>query len=82
MNKPFVLIYGAEWCIHCTRAKNWLEKNEVNFEFKNVEEESNQQELQEFNADRIPYFRIIKENNGENIGILGFRPEKLKEALK
>ena len=38
MNATNVIIYGAEWCAFCHEAMRYLDKLDVKYEYRNVEE--------------------------------------------
>jgi glutaredoxin 3 len=41
-----VIIYGAEWCGYCIRAKKLVEQYQLDFEFKDVDNPEIKQQLE------------------------------------
>jgi mycoredoxin len=35
-----IIVYGAEWCGDCRRSKRFLDKNNVAYEYINIEEDA------------------------------------------
>ena len=35
-----IVVYGAEWCGDCRRSKRFLDKNNVTYEYINIEEDA------------------------------------------
>lgn len=45
MNKP--ILYSAEWCAYCKTAIRWLDKNNVDYHLKDVDDPAVRQEMNE-----------------------------------
>lgn len=76
-----VTLYGADWCIHCNNAKSWLDKKNIAYAFKNVDEPENQNYLMNLNVQSIPFFEVKKEGM-DVVRIRGFNTEQLMEAME
>lgn len=76
-----VELYGADWCVHCRNAKRWMDDNDVEYEFKDVDKSVNQNFLKGLNAQGIPFIQVKKEGK-EAIHLHGFAPERLKAAIQ
>lgn len=81
MTDTKVMLYGAEWCVHCRNAKRWMDDNDINYEFKVVEEPTNKDFLMELNVKGIPFIQVKKEGK-EAVNLHGFVPEQLKAAIQ
>lgn len=81
MSVKKVTLYGADWCIHCRNAKDWLNKRNIAYEFKNVDEPEIQSYLRDLQVQGIPFFEVKKEGL-EPIQVSGFNPEQLMDAIK
>lgn len=79
--KKEVTIYGADWCVHCNNAKDWLNKENVPFEFKNVDESENQDYLKELNVQGIPFIEV-KIEGMDPVHIHGFNRDRLLDILQ
>ncbi len=71
-----VVVYSAEWCPWCTKVKEWLTKNKVEFEVKDVDNPQNGKELQEKSGQTGIPVTFIDKNM-----VLGFNVEELKKYL-
>lgn len=74
-----IVVYGAKWCSYCKKLENWLVDNEHNYEFKDIDNEVNNQELNTYDAHGIPFI-IIKDNDTKHT-IEGFNPEQIKNVI-
>lgn len=43
MTKP--ILYSADWCPYCRTVKKWLDKNQVSYELRDVDEAVIRQEM-------------------------------------
>lgn len=61
-----VVIYGAEWCSYCIKAKILAKQFNVDFQFKDVDDVSIKQELKEL----LPEYKTIPQIwwHGNHIG--------------
>lgn len=64
-----VVVYGADWCKVCRKAKRWLDTREVSYQWRDIEEsEEAKEEMNRFcrqkdiKPDAIPTIRIIQED--------------------
>lgn len=64
-----VIVYGADWCKVCRKAKKWLDTREVSYRWRDIEEsEEAKEEMNRFcrqkdiEPDGIPTIRIIQED--------------------
>lgn len=64
-----VVVYGADWCKVCRKAKRWLDTREVSYRWRDIEEsEEAKEEMNRFcrqkdiKPDAIPTIRIIQED--------------------
>ena len=73
-----VVVYSAEWCPWCKRAKEFLKNNGVEFVEKNVDKDpkAGAEILQKSGQTGIPVIII-----GDEV-IVGFDEPKLKQLLK
>jgi len=73
-----IQVYGADWCPDCRMAKSYFEKQEVEYEYFNIEEDKNMSEMLKITdgSKTIPAILID--------GTLYQEPSliELKEALK
>lgn len=52
--KPDIKLYGAEWCPDCHRAKNYLDRQSVAYEYINVDDdEAAQAYVKQVNDNRL-----------------------------
>ncbi len=59
---PSILMYGADWCSDCQRAKAFLEAHHVDFIYKNIElDATHVRRVEEINQGKriIPTFEIL-----------------------
>jgi len=72
-----VILYKADWCYWCHVAEDFLRRNKVEFEARDVDEEKNAQEAMKKSGQAgIPVIDV----DGQIV--VGFNEEKLKELLK
>jgi glutaredoxin-like YruB-family protein len=71
-----VIVYGAEWCPWCHRVTDFLKQNNISFQEKDVDNQSNADECMKKSGQAgIP----VTDVDGKVI--VGFDVVKLKEAL-
>jgi len=77
-----IKLYGAEWCVFCVKAKDFLEKNNIDFEYINVQDnhEAGKYVLEKTKQTGIPVIEIIDDKKKEFI--IGFDEEALRKRLK
>jgi len=72
-----VIVYTAEWCMWCHRLAEFLKKNKVAFEARDVEDAKNAEEAMKKSGQAgIPVIDI----DGEIL--VGYNEPKLRELLK
>lgn len=57
-----IIMYGADWCPDCQRAKAFLEEHDIDFEYKNIElDDASVRRVEEVNHGKkiIPTFEIL-----------------------
>ena len=69
-------LWGAPWCPACREAKKWLDNNNIEYVYADVDDESNFDKVLELNIRGIP----VLEEDGK-ILIHGFSSEKYKQLL-
>lgn len=74
-----IVVYGAKWCSYCRLLEKWLVENAYNYEFKDIDNDLNNQELDTYGVQGIP-FVIIRDNETEHT-IEGFNPEQIKHVI-
>ena len=52
MSKENVIFYGVSWCWHCRRARNFLKKHNIPYEYINIDDDKQAEEF------------VLKVNNG------------------
>lgn len=83
-NKHRVLMYALSTCVWCKRAKRFLQENEIEYEYVDVDLHG-KEEQGEIRSDilerggRLDYPTIIVD---DKILITGFKEDKMREALK
>lgn len=71
-----ILIYTSSTCPHCTTAKDYLNKNHLKFEEKNVSTDAlARSEMQSLGAMGVPTLVV----NGQMM--VGFNPQELQKLL-
>nr|WP_257746880.1 FAD-dependent oxidoreductase [Wenyingzhuangia fucanilytica] len=78
-----IILYGADWCPDCSRAKSYLKENNINFEFIDVDlDEAATQKVETINNGKriIPTVIINNKpytnpNNAKLANVLGINPE-------
>jgi glutaredoxin-like protein len=45
MTEEQIVVYGAEWCIDCRRAKRFLTQNQIPFEWINIDRDKEGERL-------------------------------------
>ena len=83
-NKHKVFVYALSTCAWCKLAKNFLKKNEIEYEYVDVDlcNEEDREKIRKDFLDKggdLSYPTIIVDGK---ILITGFRKDKLKEALE
>lgn len=71
MNKT-IKLYGDESCIYCSKAKEWLEKHDVNFMNKDITKNENMVEFQKYGVGGIPLIVVVNHETKEEKLINGF----------
>jgi len=72
-----VIVYSAEWCHFCTKVKDFLKENNVEYEERNVENPDYAKEsMDKSKQGGIP----VTDIDGQIV--VGFNVPKLKELLK
>lgn len=75
-----VVVYTQEGCGPCTAEKLWLKDNGVEFEERDIRENSQYlNEIVELGASATPA-TVIEDENGSEV-ILGFDQERLEKVL-
>jgi glutaredoxin len=71
-----VVLYYADWCGYCKKARRWLDERNVNYDLRDVENPRYGEELSEVSGGRsVPVLSV----GGELIR--GFNPEAYERAL-
>ncbi|MEK0224723.1 glutaredoxin family protein [Bacillus proteolyticus] len=76
-----VILYGSDGCGFCVRAKAWLEAKSVLYTMKDLKEEANRTEFQQYNEDGIPLLIIKDHTNKTEEKIVGFTEERYSNKL-
>lgn len=73
-----IKLYSADWCPHCVAAKEYFEKNKIEFENFDIEKDKKyvEEAREKSGQTGIPVIEI----GGEII--IGFDKEKIEKALK
>lgn len=71
-------VFSTPTCPYCTKLKNWLDENGYDYESFDV---SNDREAAKRMIERTGQRGVPQTFIGEN-DIIGFRPEKIEEALE
>lgn len=78
MNKK-VIIYSTSWCGFCSAEKDWLEHNGINFEAKDIEEDTEARD--ELLTKMGGEFRGVPVTDIDGEIVLGFDRAKLSKLL-
>ncbi|HLC68885.1 MAG TPA: glutaredoxin family protein [Candidatus Bilamarchaeaceae archaeon] len=72
-----VIVYSTEWCPWCSKAKEWLAKNSVKFENRDVEKNAEYAEEMQNKSHQtsIPVIDI------DGKIIIGYNEQAMKQAL-
>jgi glutaredoxin len=71
-----VVLYYADWCGYCKKARRWLDERNVDYELRDIDEPRYGQELTEVSGGKsVPVLRV-----GGDI-IRGFKPRAYERAL-
>jgi arsenate reductase-like glutaredoxin family protein len=75
-------VFSSKTCIHCTRVKEWFEKNQISYSEKDILNDSEALvEFQELQGRATPFI-VFKKDSGEIIEtVLGFNEVKIKKIL-
>lgn len=76
-----VILYGNKNCRFCVKTKEWLEKNKINFLYKDVSLKENNKEFNKYNVVGIPLVVLVKKDTNDKKLINGYSPEKLEKEL-
>ena len=76
-----IKVYGGEFCPYCNMAKEFLDKNNIEYEYIDVQEDHKQARymVEKTRQNGIPVIEIIDNNKSEFI--IGFDKEKLRRRL-
>lgn len=74
-----ITVYSSDGCQYCVRLKEWLEKNNITYINKDINEEHVLMEFKQFNSSAIPFTLLVADNKVERI--IGYQPEKIKAIL-
>jgi glutaredoxin 3 len=78
-----VKVYSTQFCPWCTRVKEWLKENKIDFEDKNVGEDQQAAiEMVEKSGQRGVPVIIYKDNEGKEHIIVGFNVPELQKIKK
>ena len=73
---PEIVIYSADWCPACVKAKRYLESNGYEYEERNVDEPRYKEELIKISGGRsIPVIDV------DGTILKGFSPQRLEQAI-
>lgn len=75
-----VKLYGAEWCPSCKQAKEFLESQNVDFQYVDVESEIGRTEF--ITKTRSRSIPVLVVNDTDNAQIVGFNVERYEQLLK
>ena len=84
MSHPAVILYALSTCVHCRHAREYLEKNNVEFSCTYVDKLSGQdkdaalEKIREVNP-RLSFPTLII--GPSHTVVIGFKPEAIQEAL-
>lgn len=84
MSHPSVILYALSTCVHCRHTREYLEKNNIEFNCTYVDKLSGQdreealEKIREVNP-RLSFPTLII--GPDNIIVVGFKPEAIQEAL-
>jgi glutaredoxin len=84
-NYPPVTLYGAEWCPSCQKAKKWLEREDVSFQYRDIDKSrSAKQSMIRFCRQKnvkpgsIPTLRIKFDGKNDRI-MQGWSPQMFRK---
>lgn len=74
-------VYTTPTCPYCTKLKNWLEDEDIEFEEFDLSEnrEKAQELIQKTGQRGVPQTLIKKD--GEEKAVIGFQPDKIKAEI-
>lgn len=84
MSHPVVILYALSTCVHCRHTREYLEKNNIEFNCTYVDKLSGQdrdaalEKIREVNP-RLSFPTMIV--GPGNTVVIGFNPEAIQEAL-
>jgi glutaredoxin len=56
-------IYGAEWCGPCRDTKKFLDENNVDYTYINIDDDGNQELINQKEINSIPYCEVYDADN-------------------
>lgn len=59
-----VVLYGAEWCPFCQAVKSWLERNKVDFEYRDADQDGVRDEMKKFVPDNETIPVVVIDDKG------------------
>jgi glutaredoxin 3 len=81
-----VKVYSTQWCPWCTKVKDWMKENKIEFEDKNVgEDQEAATEMIEKTGQRGVPVTIYTNDDGKENVVVGFNVpelEKIKSEKK
>ncbi|SBV98394.1 Glutaredoxin [uncultured delta proteobacterium] len=84
MSHPSVLLYALSTCVHCRHAREYLEKNHIEFNCTYVDKLSGQdkdealEKIREVNP-RLSFPTLVI--GPSHVVVIGYNPEAIEEAL-
>lgn len=76
-----ITLYGSDSCIYCSRAKEWLEKHQLEFIYKDISDETNMKEFDGYNLFGVPLAVIENKETNEVTMLNGFSPNKYEKEF-
>ncbi|MEF8880200.1 MAG: glutaredoxin domain-containing protein [Candidatus Nanohaloarchaea archaeon] len=75
-------VYTTPTCPYCTKLKNWLKDEDIDFEEFNLSHNREKaQELVQKTGQRGVPQTLIKKNDGEEKAVIGYQPDKIKAEI-
>ncbi len=79
MKQPNIAVYGSQQCPDTTRARNWLDSEQVQYEFKDLDESP---ELNDYVADLNDGKRVIPAIQIDNSVLINPTEQELATAVQ
>jgi len=76
-----IFVYTKASCLFCSSIIRWLNKENITFVEKNINDEEVYKEFSKFNVEGVPLLTIIKEGSLKK-KILGFNQKELEKYFK